>query len=134
MLNAVGCLISLAAVLYLTVVRGEGGTTEVILQPFHSFIEAEVQPELYRSMLMNVFLFVPFGMTLPFVIRGKLRVPVTVIAALCLSVAVEFIQYRFSLGRCEVDDVICNTLGGLFGSLCVPLSHLITPVLQRLKS
>ena len=111
-------------ILYMTVyTRGEG-TSETILRPFQSFQEAKIQPELYRSMLMNVFLFVPLGLSLPFVLgRGRLPGFITVVFALALSAGIEYMQYRYALGRCEVDDVIMNTLGAAFGCMAHGLSR-----------
>ena len=97
--------------------RNEG--TELILIPFYSFVEAQTQPELYRSMLMNVFLFFPLGLTLPYALPGKWKHQVlfTILFAFIFSVAIEWLQYHFSLGRAEVDDVLCNTLGCAIGTL-----------------
>lgn len=91
----------------------------VILVPFHSFIEAREQKEIYRTMLMNVFLFTPFGLFTPFAVKRDRRksVLITVVSAFVLSAAVEFIQFSLSTGRCETDDVLCNTLGAFIGSL-----------------
>lgn len=75
-------------------------------------------------MLMNVFLFVPFGLTAPNVLSRLKRLwPVifTVVSAFILSVAIEFTQYYFHLGRCEMDDVIMNTLGAAIGTVPVIL-------------
>ena len=107
-----------AAIFYMTVyARGEGAG-EVVLVPFQSFQEAKIQPELYRSMLMNVFLFVPIGLSLPFVL-GKGRIPefFTVLAALAFTAGIEYLQYRYALGRCEVDDIIMNTVGAALGTM-----------------
>ena len=107
-----------AVILYMTIyTRGEG-VSETILRPFQSFQEAKIQPELYRSMLMNVFLFVPLGLSLPFILgRGRLPGFITVVVALAFSAGIEYLQYRYALGRCEVDDVIMNTLGATVGCL-----------------
>ena len=108
----------IAIIFYMTVyTRGEG-ESEAILRPFQSFQEAKIQPELYRSMLMNVFLFVPLGLSLPFALgRGRLSEIITVVVALALSAGIEYMQYRCALGRCEVDDVIMNTLGAAVGCM-----------------
>ena len=100
-----------AVIFYMTVcARGEE-TAEAVLVPSQNFREAREQPELYRSMLMNVLLFFPIGLSLPFVLA-------------CLSSAgIEYLQYRYSLGRCEVDDVIMNTLGALLGCSARWISH-----------
>ena len=107
-----------AVIFYMTVyTRGESAS-EAVLIPFQSFQEAKIQPELYRSMLMNVFLFVPIGLSLPFVLgKGGISSVITVAVALSFSAVIEYLQYRYALGRCEVDDVIMNTLGALIGCL-----------------
>ena len=64
--NAVLAVAALGGVLYITVFRHSAGEREVILTPFQSFIEARGQREMYREMLMNVFLFYPPGLFLPF--------------------------------------------------------------------
>ena len=113
-----------AVIFYMTVcARGEE-TAEAVLVPFQNFREAREQPELYRSMLMNVLLFFPIGLSLPFVLgKWKLSVPVTVVLACLSSAGIEYLQYRYSLGRCEVDDVIMNTLGALLGCSARWISH-----------
>lgn len=103
----------------MTLYSREENTQEIILIPFQSFIEAKEQPEMYRSMLMNVFLFVPLGVSLPYVLPMRwhetVHTVITVLFGCCLSIAVEIIQYKYGLGRCEMDDVIMNTLGTLVG-------------------
>ena len=37
------------------------------------------------------------------------------ISAVALSAAIEISQYIFTLGLCELDDVICNTVGAVIG-------------------
>ena len=115
-INAVILAGIVATIFYMTVYTRQEGTAEAVLVPFQSFRDAKTQPELYRTMLMTVLLFFPIGLTMPFVLRKrKLSVPVTVIAAFLLSALIEYLQYRYRLGRCEVDDVIMNTLGALAG-------------------
>ena len=122
--NGLVFAVTVAVIFYMTVhTRGETAG-EAILIPFQSFRNARIQPELYRSMLMNVFLFVPVGMSLPFVM-GKGRGPIlfTVLAALLFSGSIEYLQYRYALGWCEVDDIIMNTLGAATGGLAYVLSR-----------
>lgn len=105
-------------IFYTTVYSRTETVGQMILIPFYSFVEAGRQPEMYRSMLMNVFLFVPVGLSLPFVLsKRKHPVMVTVIIACLFSVSIEALQYCFSLGLCETDDVIMNTLGSAIGTL-----------------
>ena len=122
------CLLvtSVFAVLYLTVFSRKVGTYDVVLVPFSALSEVKKEPERYRSMLMNVFLFFPLGMACANAFSDKMkmrrRVILAIVIGFALSTAVEYIQYRFSLGMAETDDVICNTLGALVGSLSVTLA------------
>lgn len=99
------------------------------MTPFQSFMEAKKQPEIYRSMLMNVFLFVPLGLSFPYALpvqwNADVHIVFTILLGCCLSVAVEVIQYRYGLGRCEVDDVIMNTVGALIGALAFVMGKII---------
>lgn len=56
-------LLMTAAILYATLFSRAEGSTGLILTPFATFTAARVQPEIYREMLMNVFLFFPLGLT-----------------------------------------------------------------------
>lgn len=114
-------------VVYMTIFSRNTGEHEVCLVPFYSFVMAQEQPEMYRSMFMNVLLFVPLGLSLPYVLkktrRGKIKV--TVLSAFLFSFCIEVLQYVFILGRAEVDDVICNTLGAFVGSLSFVLYSML---------
>lgn len=103
----------------MTLYTRSGGGTEVILIPFHSFAEAKTQPEMYRSMLMNVFLFFPIGLSLPNILPEKWKHPVLISIgfAFLFSFGIEFLQYHYHLGRAEIDDVLCNTFGCMLGTL-----------------
>lgn len=102
--------------------------TGLILTPFASLTAARIQPEIYREMLMNVFLFFPLGLTLSNALPRKwhrwLRIILTTLIGCALSAGIEYAQYRYALGLAETDDVICNTLGGGFSALrrCLPLT------------
>lgn len=113
------------SIIIIITVLSRNKSTEVVLIPFHFLEEAKQQPEIYRSMLMNVFLFFPLGLTLPFALpeRWKGKVLLAVGFAFLLSAGIEFAQYYFYLGRAEVDDIICNTFGAFLGSLALLISR-----------
>ncbi len=134
--NAVLAAVSLAGIVYATLIRSPSHTREIFLMPFHSFIEAKAQKEMYREMLMNVFLFVPAGVTLPFALlrngfepasQTRKTVLTTIIFAVCLSFVIEAVQFAFGIGRAETDDIICNTLGAAIGTL----SFVICGILKK---
>jgi len=60
--------------------------------------------------LLNIAFFVPFGIFFPLK-----KWIVILISACAFSVLIEAAQYFFRLGLCELDDVICNTLGAMIG-------------------
>ena len=78
-------------------------------------------------MQLNIILFMPFGMSLPFILPEKLRFKplITVCIALIISVTIEVCQYIFNIGMSEVDDVIMNTLGTALGTVSYLLVSLI---------
>ena len=128
-------LLITAAILYATLFsRAEGGTG-LILTPFASLTAARVQPELYREMLMNVFLFFPLGLTLSNALPRKwhrwLRIILTTLVGCAFSAGIEYAQYRYALGMAEVDDVICNTLGAFIGSTSLLIAHAIEKFRER---
>lgn len=136
-INKVLFFLSTAVVLYTTLLTRTSGGYEVILTPFASLAAAQQQPELYREMLMNVFLFFPLGLTLSNALPRRwnrwLRIGVTTLAGCLLSAGIECAQYRFALGLAETDDVICNTLGTLLGAASLLAAHAIESHKERAR-
>lgn len=122
-------------ILYATILTRSAGVFEAILTPFASLTAARQQPELYREMLMNVFLFFPLGLTLSNALPRKWhrwgRIALTTLIGCILSVGIEYAQYRYALGMAEVDDVICNTLGAFIGSTSLLIAHAIEKSRER---
>ena len=127
--NIVGIIGGTMVFLYATLLTRQSVAREIIIVPFYSFYEALKQPEYYRSMLMNVFLFEPIGLTLPFVLPDRIckKTMLTLVFGFLFCAGVEIIQAILCLGRAEVDDIICNTLGCAMGTG----AHLISKALQR---
>ena len=125
LVNGMGAICMIAVILAVTVSTRSMGTLQVQWAPFASFQAAKIQPEIYRSMLMNVFLFFPLGLTMPYVLpeKWKHNALLTIIFACVFSIAIEYLQYYFQLGRAETDDVICNTLGCFIGTISDMLSR-----------
>ena len=126
---------SLTFILFATILTRTPGDYEVILTPFATFTAARQQPELYREMLMNVFLFFPLGLTLSNALPRKwhrwLRIILTTLVGCALSAGIEYVQYRYALGMAEADDVICNTLGAFVGSTSLLIAHAIEKPKER---
>ena len=127
LINSVLLLLSLYAILFITLLRRNTGIQIVYLRPFHSLLAAREQPEIYRELLMNVFLFVPFGLALSQLLprkrAAKWHVLIILPLSIALSTAIEWVQYRFALGTAETDDVICNALGTFLGALPILMAE-----------
>lgn len=134
-INAALCFIAAFIILYATILTRTPEIPEVILTPLATFIAARQQPELYREMLMNVFLFFPLGLTLSNVLPQKwhrwLRIILTTLVGCALSAGIEYTQYRCALGLAETDDVICNTLGAFIGSTSLLIARAIEKSRER---
>ena len=122
-------------ILYTTILTRTPGDYKPILTPFATFTAALQQPELYRGMLMNVFLFFPLGLTFSNALPRKwyrwLRIILTTLVGCAFSAGIEYAQYRYALGMAEVDDVICNTLGTFIGSTSLLIAHAIEKSRER---
>ncbi len=136
-INAIIFFLSTVIILYATILNRTHGDYEVILTPFSAFVAARQQPELYREMLMNVFLFFPLGLTLSNALPRKWRcwgrIALTTLVGCILSAEIEYTQYRYALGTAEVDDVICNTLGAFIGSTSLLIAHAIEKSRERVR-
>ena len=133
--NFVLAVLMAAAILYATILTRSEGSTGLILTPFAALSAAWQQPELYREMLMNVFLFFPLGLTLSNALPRKWhrwgRIALTTLIGCILSAGIEYTQYRYALGMAEADDVICNTLGAFIGSVSLLIAHAIEKHKER---
>ena len=122
-------LVSVTLIYNMTLYNRTEGIRFLNLVPFYSFVEAKIQPEMYRTMLMNVALFTPFGISCAslFKIRfsKKATTIITVIIAFWVSCIIEYCQYFFSIGLTQTDDIICNTFGALIGTTVILVPKIV---------
>lgn len=135
MANFVLFCAAVIAILYATILTRTPGNYELILTPFAALSAARQQPELYREMLMNIFLFFPLGLTLSNALPRKWhrwgKIALTTLVGCALSAGIEYAQYRCALGLAETDDVICNTLGAFLGAVSLLVAHAIEKYRER---
>lgn len=85
--------------------------------PFKSFIEMKYDfyyPSI-NQILLNIVLFMPFGFLLPLINQRFNKWYNTIIFGFLVSLLIELSQLIFSIGIFDVDDLITNTLGTIFG-------------------
>lgn len=109
--------IYMAVIIWLTIIsRKPTGKHRLVLDLFWSYRalfagESNGVSETIQN-INNVLAFIPFGFLFP---KKSIRLIGVVLFAALTSIAIETIQYVFTLGWCELDDVICNTLGAFVG-------------------
>ncbi|MCR5324477.1 MAG: VanZ family protein [Lachnospiraceae bacterium] len=85
----------------------------VNLDPFYLLRGSYVSPVIVREKLMNIFIFIPFGAYL--YLLGARKFPSNFLIIVLTSVLLEIMQYAFSLGTCDIADIITNAIGGVMG-------------------
>ena len=110
--------------LYVTLISREiGSRREVVLLPFESF---EILSGEFHYVIENVLLFIPFGFLLCITCCAfgkKCNLKTILLASFLTSISVEFLQYFFSCGKSEIDDVITNVAGAMIGYLIAKLKR-----------
>ena len=87
-------------------------TIKTVLHSYNTF-------DVFKLIVDNVLVFIPLGMLLPAAAGKTPSAKSFVAVSLCglaVSVLIEALQYAFSLGYSEVDDVIYNTFGTMIGA------------------
>lgn len=74
------------------------------------------------NLLGNILIFVPFGMMIPFLTKHFKKFWSVVLLTFELSFIVELVQLVTKVGSCDVDDILLNTIGGMFGFACYAIA------------
>ena len=107
----------LAMVFFVTNFRSSGLNREVNLHLFRAWREAlnNFSQHRWLNVLLNIAMFCPFGFLLPILNRKLRRWYLTIPAGFGFSLCIELLQLAFARGVFDVDDLFCNTLGGMIG-------------------
>ncbi|MHC1721679.1 MAG: VanZ family protein [Aminipila sp.] len=108
----------LLMVLYATLFSRESmGYCSVNLDLFSSYLEAWNSFTLRRwqLLILNIIMFVPFGMLLPLMNKRFKRVIWSASAGALFTILIETVQLIFNLGVFEVDDIVNNFAGAMIG-------------------
>ncbi len=79
----------------------------------------------------NVIGFIPFGTLLPLIVRSARKAWKVTLLGFEISLLVEISQLLFQVGCFDVDDIILNTLGALFGYLVYALTSRLYILIER---
>lgn len=104
------------------------GNRSINLIPFHYNNETAFH---FKEVILNVLIFVPFGLFLKMMDVNTIRV---IAWGAGLSLAFEICQYVFALGATDVTDFLTNTTGTILGTtLWMCLTRLIRDRKRLLK-
>lgn len=105
----------------ITLLRRSPSESKIVLIPFTWVFKDG--GDSFKSILydvLNILLFVPFSFFLSsfdFGWSSKTTAIISIVVSLLFSFCIEAIQYVFALGTFEMEDIICNSFGGVIGSL-----------------
>lgn len=111
-------LLYLALVGYVTIFNREEGHSRAILLRFDQLQEAirKSSFEPLRHAFLNALMFIPLGFLFPMIDRERLaRMLYVAPMGLMLSTTIEAVQMFLRIGQCDLEDIISNTLGAVFG-------------------
>lgn len=89
------------------------------LKPFHTirmYLAADMPvKKAFINLVGNVAGFVPLSILLALLFNSFRYAGRTIFCVFLLSLGFEIFQLISSLGECDIDDIILNTLGGIIG-------------------
>lgn len=110
--------------------RSRGSFRELNIVPFREITNYLFSNDIisssfaWNNLLGNIVIFIPLGIYLPMLKRNKSILANTLIITL-VSISVEIAQFIFCVGVADIDDVILNSIGGLFGTILWKILFLI---------
>ena len=109
------------AVLYITIFMRTEGSNDRVQMTLFDWISGSGQ-ESIEHVLQNVAMFIPIGFFCYIMYQDdapKRKLLFCFSSGLTFSVIIETIQLFFSLGTCDIDDIIANSLGAVLGAAVV---------------
>ena len=93
---------------------------------FFPFTGQDIMRGDYHYLIENILFFIPFGFLLCATLYAygrKCNMKIILLASFLTSVSVELLQYLFSCGKSETEDVIANVLGAVLGLSLIHISE-----------
>ncbi|MCR4679862.1 MAG: VanZ family protein [Lachnospiraceae bacterium] len=97
--------------------RGSNYEYDMIPPLFYSYKNAWNNWSIteWRNIILNICMFVPFGLLLPMGLKWFRKCYRTYVAGFLFSLLIELSQMIFKIGIFEPDDLLDNTLGAIIG-------------------
>lgn len=122
MLSALLLVTAIGVVIASTLFSREKGEYSIRLIPFQFLWNRTLNWDAtMRPMIMNVILFVPVGVSAPFLFGSRTgalkRIIIVSLGVFHVSAVLEVTQLLLHVGTFETDDILCNTIGAVLGML-----------------
>ena len=89
------------------------------IRRFSRLLTPPVRPVFLRmavnNLLGNILMFIPLGYYLPSLFVGLRKFWRTLLSTCIIMSLVEVLQLVLTVGTCDIDDLILNTIGSAFG-------------------
>lgn len=123
--NIVNRICFLIVVLYVSVIyyttifsRKELSEYKYNYQLFWSYLADGQGSYYFKENFLNILIFIPIGMILPYVIKSC-KLWYVILVGLTISIPIEVLQLILKRGFSELDDIFHNTLGVVVGFLLI---------------
>lgn len=77
----------------------------------------------FVELVENVILFIPYGLLIPLVSEKLAPFLPAMVSGFLMSLSIELAQHLTQRGYCQLDDLVTNTIGVLFGWLLYQIIH-----------
>lgn len=142
-ISSIFFIIYLLLLSYLLFFSPEYGRTDVVnqynLEPFKTIknyiiYREYVTEEIFLANIFgNIVAFMPMGFFIPVLFRKNRAWTNVLFMSTFISLTVEIIQYRFSVGSFDIDDIILNTSGGILGYILFKVIYVIYNKLKKVR-
>lgn len=107
---------------------------ECNFQLFYVYQEKVYTETIILQDILNVCLFIPFGLLCGIRFRKCFLLIRSIICSMAVSLLVECLQWKFSRGMFDVDDLFFNTVGGFLGALGFSVIYTVVRLRRYLKN
>ena len=118
-------LVYILAVSYITLFMRAEGSDDRVQMILFGWLSGTKEHALEHT-IQNVAMFLPLGFLAFFIIMGcetKKAFLLSISVGLTYSILIETVQLLFSIGTCDIDDILANTLGAFLGALVAFISQ-----------
>lgn len=110
---------SLYVILHFTLLyRSVSNVARLNLIPFSNLLNSNFDKSVVKTMTLNILLFYPLGLSMLAILQQvnfKRKVLLIIFWSFLLSSVIELVQFFAGIGDAEIDDIICNVFGAMFG-------------------